>query len=51
MHTVFVDGRKVVDDYRLTTIDEQQLYRDAQHAGEQIVARSGLPDKAKWKTV
>ncbi len=51
VRTVFVDGVKVVDDYRLTTIDEEQLYRDAQAAAERIVERSGLPDKAKWKTV
>jgi cytosine/adenosine deaminase-related metal-dependent hydrolase len=51
VHTVFVDGCKVVDAYRVTTIDEEQLYRDAQRAGEQIVLRSGLPDKAKWPTV
>ncbi len=48
VHTVFVDGRKVVDDYRLTTIDEHGLYRRAQKAGEAIVARSGLPNRAKW---
>jgi cytosine/adenosine deaminase-related metal-dependent hydrolase len=48
VHTVFVDGRKVVDDYRLTTVDEYDLYRRAQAAGEAIVARSGLPDRAKW---
>ena len=48
VHTVFVDGRKVVDDYHLTQIDEQQLYRDAQRAGDAIVARSGLPNRAKW---
>ena len=48
VHTVFVDGRKVVDDYRLTTIDERKLYQQAQEAAEAIVARSGLPDKAKW---
>jgi cytosine/adenosine deaminase-related metal-dependent hydrolase len=48
VHTVFVDGRKVVDDYRLTTIDEDRLYREAQAAGERIAARSGLPDLAKW---
>ena len=48
VHSVFVDGRKVVDDYRLTTIDEHDLYRRAQKAGEAIVARSGLPNKAKW---
>ena len=50
VHTVFVDGRKVVDAYRLTTVDEHDLYRRAQAAGEAIVARSGLPDRAKWPT-
>ncbi len=50
VHTVFVDGRKVVDAYRLTTVDEHGLYRRAQAAGEAIVARSGLPDRAKWPT-
>ncbi len=51
VHTVFVDGRRVVDDYRLTTVDEHDLYRRAQAAGEAIVARSGLPDRAKWPTI
>jgi cytosine/adenosine deaminase-related metal-dependent hydrolase len=51
VHTVYVDGRKVVDAYRLTTVDELDLYRRAQAAGEQIVVRSGLPDRAKWKVV
>ncbi|MEU9335540.1 amidohydrolase family protein [Streptomyces sp. NPDC048290] len=51
VHTVFVDGRRVVDDYRCTTIDEDALLRRAQTAGEGIVARSGLPDRAKWPTV
>ena len=48
VHTVYVDGRKVVDGYRLTTLDEHALYSRAQTAAEAIVARSGLPDKAKW---
>ena len=51
VHTVFVDGRKVVDAYRLVTIDERALYRRAQSAGEAIVARTGLPDRAKWPRV
>ncbi|MGW4028873.1 amidohydrolase family protein [Streptomyces sp. NPDC004838] len=51
VHTVFVDGRRVVDDYRCTTIDEDDLLRRAQTAGEGIVARSGLPNRAKWPTV
>jgi cytosine/adenosine deaminase-related metal-dependent hydrolase len=48
VHTVFVGGRRVVEDYRCTTIDEDDLLRRAQTAGEGIVARSGLPDRAKW---
>ena len=48
VHTVFVDGRKVVDGGRMTTLDEDRLYAEAQRAGESIVVRSGLPDKAKW---
>jgi len=49
VHTVFVEGRKVVDDYRLTTIDAGELYQRAQRAGEGVVARSGLPDRRRWK--
>lgn len=51
VHTVFVDGVKVVDNYRMTTIDEADLYSKAQAAGEAIVARSGLPNRAKWPTI
>jgi cytosine/adenosine deaminase-related metal-dependent hydrolase len=51
VHTVLVDGRVVVDDYRCTTIDEDALWARAQQMGESITARSGLPDKAKWPIV
>ncbi|MEX0665125.1 MAG: amidohydrolase [Acidimicrobiia bacterium] len=51
VHTVFVDGRRVVDNYQLTTIDEKKLYRNAQTAAEGIVKRSGLPNKTKWRVV
>ena len=34
VHSVYVDGRLVVDDYRCTTIDEDDLLRRAQAAGE-----------------
>jgi cytosine/adenosine deaminase-related metal-dependent hydrolase len=51
VHTVFVDGCRVVDAYRLTTIDEEDLYRRAQLAGEAITKRSGLPNKAKWPVI
>ena len=48
VHSVVVDGRIVVEDYRCTTIDEDALWAQAQQMGESITARSGLPDKAKW---
>ncbi|MEO6885382.1 MAG: amidohydrolase family protein [Jatrophihabitantaceae bacterium] len=51
VHTVLVDGRRVVDNYRCTTIDEDDLLQRAQVAGEAIRRRSGLPDRAKWPTV
>ncbi len=48
VHTVVVDGRIVVEDGAMTTIDEAALWREAQTRGEAIAVRSGLPDKAKF---
>jgi cytosine/adenosine deaminase-related metal-dependent hydrolase len=48
VHTVVVDGRKVVEAGRMLTVDEDKLWADAQQAGEAITVRSGLPDKSKW---
>lgn len=51
VHSVFVDGVRVVDNYRSTKIDEEKFYAEVQVAGEAIVRRSGLPNRAKWPTV
>lgn len=51
VHTVMVDGKVVVDSYRLTTIDEDRLYEEVQQRAEALVARTGLPDRSKWRTV
>lgn len=51
VHSVFVDGVRVIDNYRSTLIDEEELYRKAQIAGETIVARSGLPFVSAWPVV
>ena len=48
VHTVLVDGRTVVEGGRVTALDEEQFYARCQEAGEAVVARSGLPDKAKF---
>lgn len=48
VHTVVVDGAKVVEDGRMLTIDEDALWANAQQSGEAITLRSGLPDKSKY---
>lgn len=51
VHSVWVDGVRLVDDYRCTTVDEDRIYAEVQKAGEAIVARSGLPIKSRWPVV
>jgi cytosine/adenosine deaminase-related metal-dependent hydrolase len=48
VHSVWVDGRRVVDDYRCLTIDEDALYASAQATAEAITGRSGLPRVSRW---
>jgi 5-methylthioadenosine/S-adenosylhomocysteine deaminase len=48
VHTVVVDGQKVVEGGQMVTVDEEALYAAAQQAGEAITIRSGLPDKSKY---
>ncbi|MBL90003.1 MAG: amidohydrolase [Actinobacteria bacterium] len=48
VHTVLVDGRKVVEAGRITAFDEEKFYAQCQESGERVVERSGLPDKAKF---
>lgn len=48
VHTVVVDGQKVVEAGRMLTVDEDAMWANAQQSGEAITARSGLPDKSKY---
>ncbi|MBI1262566.1 MAG: amidohydrolase family protein [Rhizobiales bacterium] len=51
VHSVWVNGVRVIDNYHSTMIDEEKLYADAQVAGEAIVKRSGLPAVSAWPIV
>lgn len=42
VHTVYVNGRKLLDNGRLTTIDEEALIREGQRRGQAIVKRAGI---------
>ncbi len=48
VHSVWVDGRRVVEAYRVTTLDEERLYAQAQTAARALIARTGLPDRQAW---
>ena len=51
VHSVWVDGVRVVDNYRATLVDEEELLARAQVAGDAIVKRSGLPLRQPWPVV
>jgi cytosine/adenosine deaminase-related metal-dependent hydrolase len=48
VHSVWVDGRRVVDSYRCTTLDEERLYADAAGVAAGLRQRCGLPDSCPW---
>lgn len=48
VHSVWVDGARVVDDYRCTMIDEDALYDEAQAMAQAVLGRSGLPLVSEW---
>ncbi|KAE8378652.1 hypothetical protein BDV26DRAFT_261293 [Aspergillus bertholletiae] len=47
---VVVDGKMLVRDGELLTMDEQEIIREAQRRSQEVVARAGLKDrvKARW---
>ena len=51
VHSVWVDGVRVIDDYRSTMIDEQALYARAQAASDAIIDRIELPQVDEWPMV
>ena len=48
VHSVWVDGRRVVDNYRSTLIDEEKLYAQIEKAGAAVLARAGMEVPCTW---
>jgi cytosine/adenosine deaminase-related metal-dependent hydrolase len=49
VHTVVIDGRVVVDDYRQTFVDEAKLFATVQEIGERLQARTGVAfPRSRW---
>ena len=51
VHSVWVDGVRVVDSYRATMLDEPELYRKAQIASQSLLRRSGVPARCAWPMI
>lgn len=51
VNAVIIDGHLVMEDGRLTRIDEQVLYREAQERAEKLIPRTGLKERSRWKTI
>ena len=45
---MWVDGQRVVDNYRSTLIDEEKLYAQIEKAGAAVLARAGMEVPSTW---
>ena len=48
VHSVWVDGVRVVADYRSTMIDEDRLYAEVEAAAPALIARAGRSIPSPW---
>lgn len=48
VHSVWVDGIRLIDNYQSTLFDEEALYQQTQVAGDAIIKRSGIPFVSPW---
>jgi cytosine/adenosine deaminase-related metal-dependent hydrolase len=52
LHTVIIDGRVIVDDYRQSFVDTATLYGKVQEIGEKLLARTGVSfPRSRWPVV
>jgi cytosine/adenosine deaminase-related metal-dependent hydrolase len=51
VRTVLIDGRVVLDEGRLTTLDEREVFERAEALARQQIARAGLTIQSKWPVI
>jgi cytosine/adenosine deaminase-related metal-dependent hydrolase len=51
VHTVLVDGRVLLDDRRVTTLDEPAALTRAEDLAGPYLARAGLAARPKWPLI
>jgi cytosine/adenosine deaminase-related metal-dependent hydrolase len=48
VHSVWIDGVRVLDAGRSVLLDEEKILADARQAGRAVIARTGLPNRTAW---
>jgi cytosine/adenosine deaminase-related metal-dependent hydrolase len=48
VHSVWVDGRRLIDAYRSTTIDEDAILAEVEAVAPNLLARAGKTVPCKW---
>ena len=51
VHSVWVDGVRVVENYRCTQLDEHEIFRRARLAAHEVLERSGVPNLCAWPVI
>ncbi|NOZ66350.1 MAG: amidohydrolase family protein [Alphaproteobacteria bacterium] len=51
IHSVWVDGIRVIDNYRSTMIDEKELMGRVQECGESVIRKSKIPFVSPWPVI
>ena len=51
VRTVMIDGRVVLDDGRITTIDETDVYRRIETLSREQIARAGVKMEPRWPVI
>jgi len=51
VRTVLIDGRAVLDEGRLTTLDEQALYARVEQLSREHVRRAGVAIESAWPVI
>jgi cytosine/adenosine deaminase-related metal-dependent hydrolase len=51
VHSVWIDGVRVIEDGHSTRLDEAKILADGRQAGMAIIARTGLPSQNPWPVV
>jgi 5-methylthioadenosine/S-adenosylhomocysteine deaminase len=51
VHSVWVDGQRIVEAGRCTTIDEERLYAEVERLAPALIARAGLSIPNQWPVI